>query len=80
MTVFDAASNVGLVFGRPCHDIDGKRVDGDVSGARLQRAHLQQHLRGGGAHQQGLTLVPISAQLELILPLSAQIQLTLSPV
>jgi len=29
---------------------------------------------------QGLTLVPISAQLELTLPLSAQIKLALSPV
>ena len=32
------------------------------------------------AVQQGLTLVPISAQLELTFPLSAQLKLTLSPI
>ena len=32
------------------------------------------------AHGQGFTLVPISAQLELTLPLCAQLKLTLSPV
>jgi hypothetical protein len=31
------------------------------------------------ASTQGLTLVPISAQLELTSPLSAQLKLTLSP-
>ena len=33
-----------------------------------------------GARRQGLTLVSISAQLELTLPLSAQLKLTLSPI
>jgi hypothetical protein len=33
-----------------------------------------------GDARQGLTLVPISAQLELTLPLTARLKLTLSPI
>jgi len=37
-------------------------------------------LREAMALEQGLTLVPISAQLELTLPVSAQRKLTVSPI
>jgi hypothetical protein len=37
------------------------------------------HARRVRARDQGLTLVPISAQLEPTLPLSAQLEKTLSP-
>jgi len=39
-----------------------------------------QRERGGLAGVQGLALVPISAQLELTLPLFAQLKPTLSPI
>jgi len=35
---------------------------------------------GGATVEQGLTLVPISAQLEITLPLSAQLKLIVSPI
>jgi hypothetical protein len=44
-----------------------------------QEARLFNAFGEGETLQQGLTLVPISAQIELTLPLSAQPKLTLSP-
>ena len=42
-------------------------------------AECMRTLAAAGA-KQGLTLVPISAQLELTLPLSAHLRLTVSPI
>ena len=46
------------------------------------RVLLTATLLPGGAlpYGQGLTLVPVSAQLELTLPLAARLKLTLSPI
>jgi hypothetical protein len=60
-----------------CHDVRRDQL------GVVQLIHAVAHELHGGVRQrrggQGLTLVPISAQLELTLPLSAQLKPTLSP-
>ena len=54
---------------------------GDVHLGVAEDGRGELHVAGGvHAVRQGLTLVPISAQLELTLPLSAQLKLSLSPI
>ena len=61
---------VGDIFLGTLGDVMGK-----VFGMKTESAPF-----GLDANGQGLTLVPISAQLEQTLPLSAQLNLTLSPL
>jgi len=62
---------------------DDEGYNGSVTKNQQQQQHRNAPANGtdnGRASHQGLTLVPISAELELTLPLSAQHNLTTSPI
>ena len=65
--------------GRVCMwgHVCGETVGG---GTRMESPHGMWCLVAHRGPSQGLTLVPVSAQLELTLPLSAQLKLSLSPI
>ena len=63
--------------GRP--GAPGTGGGGGGVGGSVGRPRLEGALVGLAVHQ-GLTLVPISAQLERTSPISAQLKLTLSPI
>jgi hypothetical protein len=63
---------------RQVADEAGLRDDDAAEDERAKRREVDGEV--DVAQEQGLTLIPISAQLKLTLPISTQLKLTLSPI